>query len=432
MELDKAVPLVFSQAFESVEVVRDKTNVTDQYDLLIEVAMPQLIIEGHCGGAVAAALLFGVAGAALSKQSVEAQVSLSATATDRNGQVLLTDTYRSGTHTKTFGGMEEPPPHVGEVVGEALADVLQQLARSVAASPKVRTHARTFQGKVSHQAQAGDFSAVLASDVDEPPKIHAVTSRNRHAVLIGIEQYRQQLPKVDFGAHDAKVMREYLTKILGYPDENVALLVNEQATRTDVEKYLERWLPNRVEKDSTVFIYYSGHGAPAPQTNEGYLVPYDGDPTFIDVTGYPLKRLYEQLARLPAKEVIVVLDSCFSGAGGRSVLAKGMRPVVISAENPVLATGNTVILTASSGAQISSTYSQKAHGLLTYFVLKGLHGEADQNQDGAIDLVELHAYVKPRVEGVSRREFNNQQTPQLIGNPAILSRGVILLGDVAR
>lgn len=199
---------------------------------------------------------------------------------------------------------------------------------------------------------------------------------------------------------------------------------------SDLEKYIERWLPNRVDKDSSVLIYYSGHGAPNPTTQEGFLVPYDGDPTFLEITGYPLKRLYEQLAKLPAREILVVLDSCFSGSGGRSVIAKGARPLVISMENPVLAGDKVVVMTASSAAQISSTYDQKNHGLFTYFFLKGLQGAADANKDGKIELDELYGYLKPQVTGVARREFNNDQVPQLIGNPDILKRGVRLLDRV--
>jgi len=124
-----------------------------------------------------------------------------------------------------------------------------------------------------------------------------------------------------------------------------------------------------------------------------------------------------------------MLDSCFSGAGGRSVIAKGMRPMVLSVENPVLASGKTVVLAASKGDQVSSTYDQKGHGLLTYFFLKGLQGEADQNKDGSIDLAELYNYVKLQVSGVARREYNNEQTPQLLGSPDMLSRGVVLVGS---
>ena len=118
------------------------------------------------------------------------------------------------------------------------------------------------------------------------------------------------------------------------------------------------------------------------------MVPYDGDPLYIDKTGYSLTSLYEYLNQLPAKEVVVVLDSCFSGAGGRSVIVKGMRPIMLSVENPLLAQGKTIVLGASAGDQVSNTYHKKGHGLLTYFFLKGLQGEGDQNKDGVIDLTE--------------------------------------------
>jgi len=71
---------------------------------------------------------------------------------------------------------------------------------------------------------------------------------------------------------------------------------------------------------------------------------------------------------------------------------------------------------------------QKGHGLLTYFFLKGLQGEGDQNKDGSIELTELFDYLKPQVERTARREFNNKQTPQLLGNSQVLNRGVTLVG----
>jgi hypothetical protein len=266
-----------------------------------------------------------------------------------------------------------------------------------------------------------------ASDVDRMPSFRAVPKKNSYAVVIGIENYQQKLPKADYAVHDAEIMGQYLTKALGYQEENVVVLLNERATKTSMEKYVEGWLSDRVEKGDSVFIYYSGHGAPNPKTGKAYLVPYDGDPAFVEQTGYPLERLYERLSTLPAKEVVVMLDSCFSGAGGRSVIAKGMRPMVLSVENPLLTKGRTMVLTAGAGDQVSSTYDQKSHGLLTYFFFKGLQGEADQNNDKRIELRELFEYLKPQVERIARREFHNEQTPQLIGSPDTLSKGVVLI-----
>ncbi len=274
------------------------------------------------------------------------------------------------------------------------------------------------------------------SDVDTVPVLNPRPRTQGHAVVVGVESYRERLAPADYAAHDARIVSKYLTEVLGYPEENVALLVNENATQADFHKYFESWLPNRVETTDSVFVYFSGHGAPSVKTGEAYLVPYDGDPQYLDKTGYPLSMLYEYLNRLPAKEVLVVLDSCFSGAGGRSVIAKGMRPIVLSVENPLLAQGKTVVLGASAGEQVANTYQEQRHGLLTYFFLKGLRGAGDQNRDGAIELVELYSYLRPNVMRTARREFNNDQVPQLFGSPDALERGIHLLkrgrGLVAR
>lgn len=253
------------------------------------------------------------------------------------------------------------------------------------------------------------------SDVDVLPPARVSRRAAGYAIVIGIEQYRQKLPPADFAVQDARTVADYLTKVMGYPEENVITLTNDHASNVDMVKYFEKWLPNNVAKDSSVFIYFSGHGAPNTKTGDAYLVPYDGDPSFIDETGYSLKRLYAALGKLPAKEVIVALDSCFSGAGGRSVLAKGARPIVLSIENPVLMNKNMTVLSASAGDQISSTYDEKGHGLFTYFMLKGIKNEDVVKQDGSIDIGSLFNYIKPQVSSIARKKYNNEQTPQLVG-----------------
>jgi hypothetical protein len=262
-------------------------------------------------------------------------------------------------------------------------------------------------------ANEGNVS-IIKSDVDEPPVMRIQGNHDSHAVVIGIEGYRQQLPKADFAARDAQIMTQYLTRALGYPEENVVTLLNERATNVDLVKYFERWLFNNVEPGGTVFVYFSGHGAPDPKTGSAYLVPYDGDPTFIAETGYSLSRMYNALGKLPAKEIIVALDSCFSGAGGRSVLAKGARPLVMNLQTDIALSKNMTVLSASSGDQISSTYDEKGHGLFTYFLLKGIKNEDVVNPDGSIKMDDLYGYLKPQVERIARKQYNNEQTPQLI------------------
>jgi hypothetical protein len=254
----------------------------------------------------------------------------------------------------------------------------------------------------------------VSSDVDDVPSGKSPRRENACAIVIGIERYRQDLPKADYADRDAGTVADYLVKAMGYPEENVVVLRNDRAALGDFVKYFEKWLPNNVEKDGTVFIYYSGHGAPDPKTGSAYLVPYDGDPSFIAETGYSLKRLYGALEKLPAKTVIVALDSCFSGAGGRSVLAKGARPLVMNLKNETVHSNTMTVITASSGEQVSATYDEKGHGLFTYFFLKGIRNENVVGPDGTLSMDDLFGYVGPQVERIARKRFNTEQTPQLL------------------
>lgn len=250
----------------------------------------------------------------------------------------------------------------------------------------------------------------MRSDIDELPTAKARPQDKAHAVVIGIRRYQQGLPEADFADSDAGLMKTCLTQALGYQDANVASLINEQATKSGFEKFFESWLPNRVGDGDDVFVYFSGHGAPNPRSGDAYMVPYDGDPTYLDKTGYPLKRLYSELAKLPAKRVTVVMDSCFSGAGGRSVLAKGARPLVMVAPTEGIPEKLTV-LSAAAGDQISYAYQEKGHGLFTYFLLKGI------KEKGSGDMRAVYEYAAKQVSNVARREYNADQVPQWRGKP---------------
>ena len=138
-------------------------------------------------------------------------------------------------------------------------------------------------------------SSSVHSDIDKADfaESQRVMGENDLAIIIGIEGY-QSLPKSDYSYDDARLVKEY-AKALGFRERNIELLIDEKATKTNIEKSLEAWLKNKVKPQSRVFVYYSGHGAPDPSTGEAYLVPYDGDPSYLSITGYSLKRLYSTL-----------------------------------------------------------------------------------------------------------------------------------------
>ena len=267
--------------------------------------------------------------------------------------------------------------------------------------------ARGRPPQASAQPPPADTVAAPVSDADIPPR-RARRRPGDFALIVGIEKY-QNLPGVPFAERDAVSFKNYARDALGVPEENIILLTGAMATRTGMTKYLEEWLPRNVGAGARVFFYYSGHGSPEPADGTAYLLPWDGDASYLQSSAIPLKTLYRALAALKAAEVVAVLDSCFSGAGGRSVLAQGARPLVHSVDTAVPA--KLSVLTAASGAEIAGSLEDQGHGIFTYYLLKGLQGEAASG--GRLALSDLFSYLRENVQRAARRQ-NREQTPQLI------------------
>ncbi len=235
-------------------------------------------------------------------------------------------------------------------------------------------------------------------------------NENKFALIVGIERY-QSLPSADRAAADARSVKEHLLAA-GYPERNIVLVADEMAGKAALEKYLEAWLPRNTDEKSTVFFYYSGHGAPDIAKGEAYLMPTDADAKFVEATGYSVKRLYRSLGALKAKRVLVAMDACFSGIGGRSVLAKGARPLVTKIDDGRADAGRVTALAATASDEYTGTDEASGHGLFTYHLLRALEARG-----GQATFKQLFDDVSPKVRDAARRD-NREQTPQLIGDGA--------------
>jgi len=246
-------------------------------------------------------------------------------------------------------------------------------------------------------------------DIREIPDFNTLPNNNV-AVVIGIEKYLN-VPPSDYSESDAGLVKDYL-KALGFQERNIEYLTNEKASYTAIKKIIETWLPNRIKNDSKVFVYYSGHGAPDVASGYSYILPYDGDPNYLPDTAYPLNRLYEKLTKLNASEICVLLDACFSGAGGRSVIAKGARPLIIN-KGEDFTSANLAIMTATQNSQISISSPEKGHGIFTFYFLKAI-------KDGKKDVADIYSYIRPLVEEEAKH-LNVQQSPNLNLDPEKLA-----------
>lgn len=309
---------------------------------------------------------------------------------------------------------------MGGPIQEVVKEVNLVLDKAMRDSAKLADFARSRGKSPVAAAPSAPASAAPAPALAPIRPVYKSGEKTDHfAMVVGIENY-SSLPSARFAERDAADMAEHFGA-LGVPRRNIVHLAGSQATLTGLKKYLQAWLPKNVTPSSRVYFYFSGHGAPDAASGNAYLVPWDGDPSYLAESAYPLSQLYSDLGRLPAASVLVALDACFSGAGGRSVLAKGARPLVAKVDMGQVPGDKMTLLAAASGNEITSAVDAEGHGMFTYFLLKGLNGAA-KDSSGRVTVKGLYDYLKPHVQDEARRQ-NREQTPTLQAARDTILRG---------
>ncbi len=258
------------------------------------------------------------------------------------------------------------------------------------------------------------ISEQTMADVDLPPKTR-MNNPDALGVVIGVESY-QYVPDATYAYNDAEVFREYLAETMGMKRQRIKLATNTKATQAEFSKLLgpNGWLArNVVEGKSDIVVYFSGHGIASPDAKSSGLLPFDVDPNYS--IGLPINQLYQDLASMGARSVTVFLDACFTGqTRNEEMLIANSRPIVIRPDATTIPQ-NVAVISAASESQISGAIEEKEHGIFTYYVLKGMGGDADANKDGVIKLSELDGYVSANVKDRSAAD-GREQVPEFVGD----------------
>ncbi|MBW6512347.1 MAG: caspase family protein [Desulfuromonadaceae bacterium] len=326
----------------------------------------------------------------------------------------------------------------GVQMNEEVATLLKDVARNDD-EPLVRAFASLayLGGKV---AAAQPATETAQAQVDAAPASAALAVARKWdfpaavqqrpdavAVVIGNRDYQSRgkgVPNVDFAHNDANAIRSYVVDSLGYRAGNIldlrdasqAEMIAVFGSATNPRGKLYNWVR---PGESEVFVYYSGHGAPGLNDGKGYLLPVDADPAAVELNGYPLEALYQNLARLPVENVTLILDACFSGDSGAGPLVKSASSISLRVVEPrqVLPAGT--VLSAAGPAEVASWDATTGHGLFTRHFLEGVTGAADTqrfgNRDGQVTLGELKAYLTTEVGYQARRQFGREQHPVIRG-----------------
>lgn len=242
------------------------------------------------------------------------------------------------------------------------------------------------------------------SEVDKDiPVTKTNENSTTFAFIISNENYPDA--KVPYALNDGRMFKEYCQKTLGLPETHIK--VYEDATFGKIINAVDqiKAIADAYDGNINLIIYYAGHGVPDEKKSTAYLLPIDGSSSDIATTGYSLEKLYSELGGLKCKSVIVFLDACFSGAKREGDMLASARGVVIKTktEEPK---GNMIVLAAATGDETAHQYSEKGHGLFTYFLLKQL-----LNSKGSTSLGELFDYISTQVKRQSVVVNNKRQTP---------------------
>ena len=250
-------------------------------------------------------------------------------------------------------------------------------------------------------------TGINADDVDHIPVPVADFQRpHTYVVSIGVSAYRDpQLSPRKYASSDAEMVAHYFQSLGGVPASNIRLLRDGKALKPDIDEALLDWLPLHMSKDAIVIVYFSGQALVTPK-GDVLLVPYEGSPT-SPARLYPLKDLESALARLKAKQTILLFD----GPVSRLRQDSKAKPVLPKWDQ---AGGTIIRLIGGEGLTNGLEDDVHRHGLFTYYLLRALRGEADTNRDGDVTLEEAAGYVSQKVSWASKAQFKTDQHPQLI------------------
>jgi WD40 repeat protein/serine/threonine protein kinase len=262
-----------------------------------------------------------------------------------------------------------------------------------------------------------DLDAVLhlgeiARQLRDPPRRWGIalaplpTAPLQVGVCIGINKYRDtdNIRNLKCSVQDARKMAEVLKQYRRL--DQAHLLLDEEATLSNIAKLISQDLPAKTQPGDTVVIYWSGHGGRCPDTTgkakDGqscYLVPHDGKLDSEEATMLLDRTFARWIEALEDREVLVILDTVHAG-GMAEMLAK--RP-------------KTSVLAACARVQYSFERREEDHGVLTYYLLRYLEKKPRRR----LNLEEAFTEVRDRVKRyVMENVEGSSQDPQLFPEPS--------------
>ena len=246
----------------------------------------------------------------------------------------------------------------------------------------------------------------------DPSAKKVKSNRNALALIVGVAKYEKTNADAIYADKDARQFYDYARMKLGIPAENIKELINQKADRIEITLAVKDWIARSTKRGKTdIYLYFAGHGLASDDGKDMYLLPYDGLPRLLQESALKRDQLFLNIKQAKPRSVTVFLDTCYSGTTRGTDMLISSRPITIRAIEQSIP-NNFTLFSAAAGDQTSKPLEEAKHGMFSYFLMKGMEGDADANNDNKITARELHAYVEQNVV----QQSSGSQTPELQGD----------------
>lgn len=218
-------------------------------------------------------------------------------------------------------------------------------------------------------------------------------------LLVGVNQYQdsQNLSSLQYSALDCQGLGEALKEATAsFANKEVIIhhdFVSQSPKLEAVQQSIQHIIKSAGNKD-TILFYFSGHGVLETTTQEVALCLADTDTQDLLTTGLPLNSLLKQLTSCAASQQLVWLDACHSGGmtlRGTTSVDPSYQLVQVLRHQAAESKGFYALLSCDQTQQ-SWEFPELGHGVFTYYLMRGLRGEAADSQ-GEIEADALYQYV---------------------------------------
>jgi uncharacterized caspase-like protein len=223
------------------------------------------------------------------------------------------------------------------------------------------------------------------------------------ALVIGVSSY-DHMPVLRYTDDDAYRMYAFLKSPEGgaIDDAHIKVMIDEEATKEGIIKNMKA-LYGKAGPNDLVMMYFSGHGL------KGAFLP-------IDYDGYNNKLDHEEINEIfkqsPAKYKLVIADACHSGSLFAMRDASAKNALAFYYESLAQAQSGTALIMSSKSEETSLESSGLRQGVFSHFLIRGLKGEADTDENNIVTVKELYDYINKNVQDYTGR----RQSPVIQGD----------------